>query len=121
MSLLQDVFSSYWTWKLELYILGHQEYENIIVETVGDNKNVGLIRLNRPKSLNALCDALINDLIHALDNFENEPKFRAIVLTGSDTVFAAGMSRKTFLLIATPFWILVLLTFVSNEPYIFLL
>lgn len=35
-------------------------YEHVIVETVskGDNAGVGIITLNRPKSLNALCDAL---------------------------------------------------------------
>ena len=35
-------------------------YENIIVETHGA---VGLIRLNRPKALNALCAALIAELL----------------------------------------------------------
>ncbi|MDX1594797.1 MAG: enoyl-CoA hydratase, partial [Gammaproteobacteria bacterium] len=34
-------------------------YENIEVETHGA---VGLIRLNRPQALNALCAALIDDL-----------------------------------------------------------
>ena len=41
-------------------------YENILVETRGA---VGLITLNRPKALNALCDALIRDLNGALDAF----------------------------------------------------
>ena len=39
-------------------------YENIIVETQG---RVGLIRLNRPAALNALCDALVQSEAFADD------------------------------------------------------
>ena len=66
-------------------------YENIIVETHGA---VGLIRLNRPKALNALCAALIVDLGHALDVFEADDGIGAVVLTGSDKAFAAGADIK---------------------------
>ena len=66
-------------------------YENIIVETHG---TVGLIRLNRPKALNALCAALIVDLGHALDAFEADDGIGAVVLTGSDKAFAAGADIK---------------------------
>ena len=66
-------------------------YENIVAETQG---NVGIIRLNRPKSLNALCEALIDDLAGALDMFEADADIRAIVITGSDKAFAAGADIK---------------------------
>jgi enoyl-CoA hydratase len=66
-------------------------YENILVETRG---NVGLITLNRPKSLNALCDALVAELGQALDAYEADPNIRAIVLTGSEKAFAAGADIK---------------------------
>ncbi len=66
-------------------------YENILVETHG---RVGLIRLNRPKALNALCDALIKDLGQALDAFEADPNIGAIVLTGNEKAFAAGADIK---------------------------
>ncbi len=59
----------------------------LIVETRG---NVGLIRLNRPKQLNALCDALMTELAQALDAFEADDAIGAIVLTGSEKAFAAG-------------------------------
>jgi len=39
-----------------------KSYDNILVETTGEKNNVGLIRLNRPKALNALCNALFDDL-----------------------------------------------------------
>jgi enoyl-CoA hydratase len=66
-------------------------FENIIVETHG---SVGLIRLNRPKALNALNSGLIQELNAALVTFENDPEIGALVLTGSDKAFAAGADIK---------------------------
>ncbi|HVJ53909.1 MAG TPA: enoyl-CoA hydratase [Aliidongia sp.] len=66
-------------------------YQNIVVETHGP---VGLIRLNRPQALNALCAALIEDLGHALDGFEQDASIGCLVLTGSDKAFAAGADIK---------------------------
>jgi enoyl-CoA hydratase len=66
-------------------------YENILVETRG---RVGIIRLNRPKALNALCDALIRDLGQALDAFEADANIGAVVLTGNEKAFAAGADIK---------------------------
>jgi len=62
-------------------------YEHIIVETRG---RVGLITLNRPKALNALNDALMDELGAALAGFDADEGVGAIVLTGSDKAFAAG-------------------------------
>ncbi|GFO23354.1 enoyl-coa hydratase, mitochondrial [Plakobranchus ocellatus] len=69
-------------------------YENVKVEKVGEKKNVTLIQLNRPKALNALCDALIKDLNQALDEAEADKDVGAIVLTGSQRAFAAGADIK---------------------------
>jgi enoyl-CoA hydratase len=66
-------------------------FENIIVETHG---SVGLIRLNRPKALNALNSGLIQELNAALVTFENDPEIGALVLTGSEKAFAAGADIK---------------------------
>jgi enoyl-CoA hydratase len=62
-------------------------YENILVETRG---RVALVRLNRPKQLNALNDALMNELGDALAQFDADEGVGAIVLAGSDKAFAAG-------------------------------
>jgi enoyl-CoA hydratase len=67
------------------------DYENIIAETHG---KVGLIRLNRPKALNALSRGLIADLNAALTAFEADDSIGAVVLTGSDKAFAAGADIK---------------------------
>ena len=66
-------------------------YQNIIVETRGP---VGVIRLNRPKAMNAINNALVADLGQALDAFEDDSAIGAIVLTGSDKAFAAGADIK---------------------------
>jgi enoyl-CoA hydratase len=66
-------------------------YDNIVVETHG---TVGLIRLNRPKALNALCDALVREMGRALDAFEADDAIGAVVITGSDKAFAAGADIK---------------------------
>ncbi len=66
-------------------------YENILVETRGA---VGLITLNRPKALNALCDALVRELGAALDAFEADDAIGAVVVTGSEKAFAAGADIK---------------------------
>ncbi|WP_248320553.1 enoyl-CoA hydratase [Caballeronia sp. Sq4a] len=62
-------------------------YENLLVETRG---RVGLITLNRPKALNALNDALMDELGAALKSFDADDDIGAIVLTGSEKAFAAG-------------------------------
>ncbi|MBI5920365.1 MAG: enoyl-CoA hydratase [Betaproteobacteria bacterium] len=62
-------------------------YENIITEVRG---KVGLITLNRPKALNALNDALVNEVVAALEAFEADAAIGAIVITGSEKAFAAG-------------------------------
>jgi enoyl-CoA hydratase len=66
-------------------------YENILVETRG---RVGIITLNRPKALNALCAALIDELGQALDTFEADDNIGCMILTGSEKAFAAGADIK---------------------------
>ncbi|MDI1282874.1 MAG: enoyl-CoA hydratase-related protein, partial [Reyranella sp.] len=66
-------------------------YENILTESQG---RVGIIRLNRPKTLNALCADLVRELGQALDAFESDPGIGCMVLTGSDKAFAAGADIK---------------------------
>ena len=62
-------------------------YENILVETRG---RVGMITLNRPKALNALNDALMDELGDALAKFDADENIGCMVITGSDKAFAAG-------------------------------
>lgn len=61
--------------------------QNILLERHG---KVGLIRLHRPKQLNALNDALVNELGAALLNYDGDPGIGCIVITGNEKAFAAG-------------------------------
>jgi len=67
-------------------------YQNIIVEQKEDS--ICFIQLNRPKALNALCDALFEELAVAVKAADKCPKTSAIVLTGSERAFAAGADIK---------------------------
>jgi enoyl-CoA hydratase len=63
----------------------------ILTETDGA---VAIIRLHRPKALNALCDQLMTELEAALLRYDADPAIGAIVLTGSEKAFAAGADIK---------------------------
>ncbi|MFC7734848.1 enoyl-CoA hydratase [Roseomonas sp. GCM10028921] len=67
------------------------DYGMIRVETRG---KVGLITLDRPSALNALCDQLMTEVGQALRGFEADAAIGAIVLTGSEKAFAAGADIK---------------------------
>jgi len=62
-------------------------FKNIVIEQRGE---VGLITLNRPENNNALSVAMFSELTDALDQFESNDAVGAIVITGSEKVFAAG-------------------------------
>ena len=61
--------------------------DSVLTETHG---RVGLIRFNRPEAMNALNADVVAALAAAIDDFEANPDIGCLVLTGSDTVFAAG-------------------------------
>jgi enoyl-CoA hydratase len=63
-------------------------YDNIEVRTEGGQ--VGIITLNRPKALNALNGALMDELGIALKAFDADEAIGCIVITGSEKAFAAG-------------------------------
>lgn len=62
-------------------------YETILVER---RERVGLITLNRPKSLNALNVLMSQEVVSALRSFDADENVGAIVIVGSPRAFAAG-------------------------------
>ncbi len=66
-------------------------YETLLVERTDA---VALIRLNRPKALNALNSELLGELAAALGEIAADDGVRCVVLTGSDRAFAAGADIK---------------------------
>lgn len=68
------------------------EYENLIVERRGA---VTLVTLNRPKVLNALNSAVLEDLIAAFAAFEADDTQGCAIITGAgEKAFAAGADIK---------------------------
>ncbi|MBX7229027.1 MAG: enoyl-CoA hydratase [Burkholderiaceae bacterium] len=61
--------------------------ENILTQTID---GVAVITFNRPKQLNALNDALMDELGQALLRFDANQEIGCIILTGSEKAFAAG-------------------------------
>ena len=62
-------------------------YETIIFEV---EDHICVVTLNRPDALNALNEALLDELADALEQAQKNEKVRCIVLTGSEKAFAAG-------------------------------
>ena len=68
-------------------------YEFILVEPQFD-KHIALIRLNRPKELNALNLQLMQELKQSLYESDNNNDVRCIIITGNEKAFAAGADIK---------------------------
>ena len=66
-------------------------YQHILNQIHG---GAALITLNRPDTLNALSDDLMDELGHALAEYEDNDEIGAIVITGSEKAFAAGADIK---------------------------
>ncbi|MDY6880584.1 MAG: enoyl-CoA hydratase-related protein [Desulfatiglans sp.] len=66
-------------------------YNTIIYEKEG---NIGIITLNRPKSMNSINLELINDLNQVLTEIEADKGIGAVILTGHEKFFGAGADIK---------------------------
>ena len=66
-------------------------YETILTEKQGA---VGKITLNRPERLNAINVLMGNELLSALQTFEDDPEVRCLILTGAGRSFCAGDDLK---------------------------
>lgn len=74
--------------------MSDKTYELVTVEKVGAKNNVGLITMNSPRTLNALNDALIDDIRRAAEDLSEDKDVGCIVLTGKGKAFAAGADIK---------------------------
>jgi len=64
------------------------------LRTEKQTNGVQIIRLHRPKALNALNTPLMSELVSALRKADGDSEVKAIVLTGSERAFAAGADIK---------------------------
>ncbi|MDH2901830.1 MAG: enoyl-CoA hydratase-related protein [archaeon] len=77
---------------MESQIEEPKKYENILIEKY--ESVVGIAKLNRPNSLNALSAALMKELLDALNRFEADENIRCIIVTGGEKIFSAGADIK---------------------------
>lgn len=69
------------------------DYSSLLFEV---QDNVATITLNRPEAANALNEALGRDLLHAVIRCDEDPRIRAVVVTGAGRFFCAGGDLKGF-------------------------
>ena len=63
-------------------------YENLVLELRG---GMGIIKINRPKALNALNSATLDELLAAAGELAGNPDVKVVIVTGQgDKAFAAG-------------------------------
>ena len=60
---------------------------HIIVEI---NEGIAFITINRPGALNALNEALLDELIEVFSNAKKNPEIKSIILTGKGKAFVSG-------------------------------
>jgi enoyl-CoA hydratase len=63
---------------------------NDVVVTERPHEHVALVTLNRPQALNALSNAVLEELVRTLQLLEGNGVTRAVVITGDERAFAAG-------------------------------
>jgi len=64
--------------------------EPLVLVERDEERRVALVRLNRPKQLNALNGPTMDALCEALEKLDRDDAVRVIVVTGSERAFAAG-------------------------------
>ena len=64
--------------------------EQLVLVDRQPEQRTALVRLNRPKQLNALNGAVMDALCTALEDLDRDDEVRAIVVTGNERAFAAG-------------------------------
>ena len=57
-------------------------------------ENIAIVTMNRPSALNALSDALLDELTQTLTRIADDPSIKAVVIRGAGKVFCAGHDLK---------------------------
>jgi len=64
--------------------------------------HIAIITLNRPRSMNAINSEFVDELDRILDEIATDDEIGAVIITGSEKVFAAGADIKEVVGIGTP-------------------
>ena len=74
-----------------------KEYKTIILE---EQNSAGVLKLNRPKKLNAFNMQMLDDMLDAIDQVNKNDNIKSLIITGSGRAFCAGADlshgEKTF-------------------------
>jgi len=63
---------------------------------------IATVQLDRPEVRNALSDELMDEVVAALEQLDDDPEIRCIVLTGDEKAFSGGADIKKSFVEATP-------------------
>ncbi|MFQ3191863.1 MAG: enoyl-CoA hydratase [Paraglaciecola sp.] len=69
-----------------------KNYNTLIIEEI--NQSIIVIFLHRPEAHNALNTELLTEIVDVLEHVEAFSELKAVVITGTETVFAAGADLK---------------------------
>ncbi len=67
------------------------DYKTILYQK---SDGIAVIRLNRPKSLNALCRELIDELELVFSDIADDQEVAIAIITGTEKAFVAGADIK---------------------------
>ncbi len=66
-------------------------------------ESIGTVTLNRPKSMNAISSQLVSELSMVFEAISDDSDISAVIITGTEKVFAAGADIKEVSKLNTPF------------------
>ncbi len=72
----------FYEWSVEKYVYGPVNYYKY--------HDYAVVKMNRPKKLNALNEAMWSGLKKALETADDDPNIRAVIVTGEGRAFCAG-------------------------------
>jgi enoyl-CoA hydratase/carnithine racemase len=64
------------------------DFETILFESDADG--IAVVTLNRPEQLNALNPKMAEEIVQVMDEIDNDPHVRGVILTGAGRAFCAG-------------------------------
>ena len=74
-----------------------KEYKTIILE---EENSAAILKLNRPNKLNAFNMQMLDDMLDAIDQVNEDDNIKSLIITGSGRAFCAGadlsLGEKTF-------------------------
>jgi len=76
----------------------HIMFKNLIYEV---KEGIAYVTINRPSSLNALNNEVLDELLAAFTKINNDPEAKAVILTGEGKAFVAGADISEMVKLST--------------------